>query len=156
MAILRLLPGLLGLALLLLLPACGKEAGTVEGSTRIERKAWSKGGPLRAELSQRFQDGEWQNHGPAQFFDQKGTVTHRGQYAAGLEQGAWLELDERGGRGEGSYEAGRREGLWRYYHPPRAGQGLLAERGSYRAGQRHGLWEAWDEAGNPLPAKTYE
>ena len=133
------------------LAACADDV--VEGTTRV-RVDHHPGEPKveRAKHTQVYRDGRWLHHGPAEYFDKQGDAEGFGTYADGLEQGHWVLHTEDGMRSEGEFRAGRREGVWTWYHPT----GKVGLTGTYVDDARHGEWTTHDPSGRIQERATWK
>lgn len=134
------------LAVAVLCGLAGCEDPPAEGAKRVHVEHHAGTEDVRARFTQTFHDGDWVHHGPAEFRDPAGQITHAGSYDHGLEGGLWKVTTEDGMRGEGRFQAGRRHGAWTWYHP----DGTPAERGTYAKGVREGTWFHDDEQGRRI------
>ena len=107
--------------------------------------------PKRVEGEEVFFDGNWVKDGPVTFYDKAGNVTHRGDYALGLESGQWTEMGADGITGTGSYREGERHGRWEY----RYASDQVQSEGSYDMGRRTGLWTTYYSDGSKESEKPY-
>jgi len=133
-----------------MLVACADDI--VEGTTQV-RIDHHPGEPKiqRAKHTQIYRDGRWLHHGPAEYFDKQGNPEGYGSYADGREEGAWVLHTEDGMRSEGEFVAGRREGIWNWFHPT----GKVGLTGSFVDGVRNGEWTTHDQEGRITERATW-
>ena len=117
----------------------GKREGVVQG--------WYPTGELRKETAWR----RGVRHGSHRLLDKSGTVTEKGEHAAGNRVGVWIETLE-GAVVHSEYRQGQLHGSWK-----RVGaNGVVLERGEYVANAREGAWVANRSDGSPHTEGPYE
>ena len=91
--------------------------------------------------------------GQRRVWDRDGLLVQDQNYAAGELHGRWSDFHPGDGdpREWGSYEAGKRVGIWQRGSP----EGVVLETSTYVADRKHGISKIWNTAGQLIDEVTY-